>query len=243
MPMQWSSCIEDSSFFWSLSSLLSVSVIVPWLSSLFRYTHTVAQVHSHLHVSCVRWALRLISSTSPFTSSPSSSSLWSPCCSYCPTPSTSLMSWINTLRTSAEDLGTLAEDVPPTLIVLYVTTTTAKRGVNSSEDDLKEIHRFSVRGHATLLRDVRVVHQKRYGHSAASLHKDDILSSRPQPQIPRQNPHRSWYVREDQFSRLHVQQHRVLGTLPTRKETTESVRSKPSDWHQRSGWSFHLWKW
>ena len=70
--------------------------------------------HSHLHVSRARWALLLISSTSPFTSSPSSSSLWSPCCSYCPTPSTSLMSWINTMRTSAEDLRTLAENEPPT---------------------------------------------------------------------------------------------------------------------------------
>ena len=45
-----------------------------------------------------------------FTSSLSSSSLLSPCCSCCPTSSTSLMSWINTLRTSAEDLGTLAEN-------------------------------------------------------------------------------------------------------------------------------------
>ena len=59
------------------------------------------------------WALLLISSTSPFTSSPSSSSLRSPCCSHCPTLSTSWMSWINTLRTSAEDLGTLAENEPP----------------------------------------------------------------------------------------------------------------------------------
>ena len=55
-----------------------------------------------------------LSSTSPFTSSPSSSSLWSSCCSCCPTPSPSLMSWINTLRTSAEDLGTLAQNEPPT---------------------------------------------------------------------------------------------------------------------------------
>ena len=31
-----------------------------------------------------------------------------------PTPSTSMMSWISTLRTSAEDLGTLAENEPPT---------------------------------------------------------------------------------------------------------------------------------
>ena len=66
--------------------------------------------HSHLHVSCALWALLLISLTTPFTSSPSSSSLLSPCCSCCPTSSTSLMSWINSLRTSAEDLGTLAEN-------------------------------------------------------------------------------------------------------------------------------------
>ena len=37
-------------------------------------------------------------------------SLLSPCCSCCPISSTSLMSWINTLRTSAEDFGTLAEN-------------------------------------------------------------------------------------------------------------------------------------
>ena len=62
---------------------------------------------SHAHVSsCSDCCL---SSTSP-----SSSSLWSPCCSFCPTPSTSTMSWTNTLRTSAEDLGTLAENEPPT---------------------------------------------------------------------------------------------------------------------------------
>ena len=46
--------------------------------------------------------------------SPSSSSLLSLCGSYCPTPSTSIMSWINTLRTSAEDFGTLAENELPT---------------------------------------------------------------------------------------------------------------------------------
>ena len=73
--------------------------------------------HGHLHVSCVRWALLLISSISPFISSPSLSSLWSPCCSYCPTTSTSLLLWINTLRTSAEDLGTLAENESPTCIL------------------------------------------------------------------------------------------------------------------------------
>ena len=41
-------------------------------------------------------------------------SLLSPCCSCCPTPSSSFMSWTNTLRTSAEDFGTLAENEPPT---------------------------------------------------------------------------------------------------------------------------------
>ena len=55
-----------------------------------------------------------MSSTSPLTSSPSSSSLWSPCCSFCPTPSTSVMSWLSALRTSAGDLGTLAKNEPPT---------------------------------------------------------------------------------------------------------------------------------
>ena len=41
MPMHESSCIEDPSFFRSLSLFLSVSVIVPWLFCLFRCTHTV----------------------------------------------------------------------------------------------------------------------------------------------------------------------------------------------------------
>ena len=66
---------------------------------------------SHVARACV---LFLISSTSPFTSSPSSSSLRSPCCSYCLTPSTSMRSWINNLRTPAEDLGSLAENEPLT---------------------------------------------------------------------------------------------------------------------------------
>ena len=52
----------------------------------------------------------LTSSTSPFTSSPSSSSLFSPCCSCCLTTSTSLISWIIPLCISAGDLGTLAEN-------------------------------------------------------------------------------------------------------------------------------------
>ena len=68
--------------------------------------------HSHLHVSCALWALLLISSTSPFTSSLSSSSPLSPCCSCCPT-STSLVSWINTLRTSAGTLAPWPRMTPP----------------------------------------------------------------------------------------------------------------------------------
>ena len=44
-----------------------------------------------------------------FTSSPFSSSLLSSCSSCCLTPSTSLMSWITSPRTSAEELGTLAD--------------------------------------------------------------------------------------------------------------------------------------
>ena len=68
--------------------------------------------HGHLHDSCVLWALFLISSTSPFTSSPSSSSLWSPCPSFCLPTSSSRMWSTTTLRTSAEDLSTLAENEP-----------------------------------------------------------------------------------------------------------------------------------
>ena len=49
------------------------------------------------------------SSTSPFTSSPIPSSLLSSCSSCCLTPSISLMSWITSPRTSAEELGPLAK--------------------------------------------------------------------------------------------------------------------------------------
>ena len=108
-------CLFLSSFVFVVSV-----IIVPWLF-FFRCTHTAlaqgptkssGSKSSHIARACVvsLWVLFLISSTSPFTSSLSSSSLWSPCCSYCPTPSTSRMWWTNTLHTSAEDLGTLAEN-------------------------------------------------------------------------------------------------------------------------------------
>ena len=61
---------------------------------------------SHRHVSCARW---VTSSTSPFTSLPISSSISSSCSSCCFSLSTSLMSWITTTRTSAEELGPLAK--------------------------------------------------------------------------------------------------------------------------------------
>ena len=47
----------------------------------------------------------MISSTSLFTSSPSSTSLLSSCSSCCLTPSASQMSWMTSPRTSAEELG------------------------------------------------------------------------------------------------------------------------------------------
>ena len=74
--------------------------------------------HFHTHVPCViSWCVSLIDSTSPFTSSSSSPSLWSSwCSSFCPTTSTSTMWWTNTLHTSAEGLGTLAENEPPTTL-------------------------------------------------------------------------------------------------------------------------------
>ena len=67
---------------------------------------SLRSAHGHPHVSCARW---VISSTSPFTLSPSSSSLLSSCSSCCFTPFTSLMSWITSPRTSAEERGTFAE--------------------------------------------------------------------------------------------------------------------------------------
>ena len=55
-----------------------------------------------------------LSSTTPLSTPSSPSSLLSPCSSFCPSTSSSRMWWTNTLRTSAEDLGTLAENEPPT---------------------------------------------------------------------------------------------------------------------------------
>ena len=49
MPMHGPSCIEDTFVFRSLFSRLSGTVIVPWLSSLFGWTHTVAQVWVFVH--------------------------------------------------------------------------------------------------------------------------------------------------------------------------------------------------
>ena len=66
------------------------------------------------HVSCVIWCVSLISSTTPLSSPSSSSSLLSPCLSFYPSASSSTIWWTNTLRTSAEDLGTLAEYDPLT---------------------------------------------------------------------------------------------------------------------------------
>ena len=97
MPMHESSCNGDPSFF--VVSLFVVSVVVLWLSSLI-------DAHTHRHVSCARW---VTSPTSPVTSSPISSSLLSSCSSCCLKPSTSLMSWITSPRTSAEELRPLAE--------------------------------------------------------------------------------------------------------------------------------------
>ena len=88
---------------WSL--FLVVSVSVPWQFfhvQMYEYCIRSGSHSSHVARACViwLWALFLISSTPPFTSSPSSS-LWSSCCSYCPTLLTSTMWWTNTLRTSA----------------------------------------------------------------------------------------------------------------------------------------------
>ena len=116
----WAFC--DRSWCWCMSQhalhilryrslfLLSVSVVVLWVSSLedartlhgSRSSLCLHSPHRHTHVSCALW---VTSSTSPFTSSPISSSLLSYCSSCCLAPSTSLMSWITSPRTSAEELG------------------------------------------------------------------------------------------------------------------------------------------
>ena len=79
-----------------------------WLKFGSALTHPIPS-----RVSCER-CVCLISSTTPFTSSSSPSSLISPSLSFCPSTSSSRMWWTNTLRTYAEDLGTLAENEPPT---------------------------------------------------------------------------------------------------------------------------------
>ena len=98
--------------FHSLSFMLSVSVVVLWLSSLIDartlrlkwLKFESCSPHRHTHASCVCWASLLTSSTSPFTSSPISSSLLSSCSSCCLTPCTCLMSWITSPRTSQVSL-------------------------------------------------------------------------------------------------------------------------------------------
>ena len=96
-----------------------------WTPHLTRPFFTVNYMHTHgssfgsalTHpISCFMWALCLIafSSTTPFTSPSPPSSLLTPCPSFCPSTSSSRMWWTNSLCTSAEDLGTLAEYEPPT---------------------------------------------------------------------------------------------------------------------------------
>ena len=116
------------------SLLLSVSLDC---LSLFRTHHTALarvwvrthHMSSHLHGSCALLCVSLIASTFALTSSPSSPSLWSPCSSFCPTTSTSTMWWTNTLRTSAQDLATLAENEPPTQIWLSIIHMTCRHSI------------------------------------------------------------------------------------------------------------------
>ena len=111
MPMHESACIEDPSFSWSLFFCcqfvsLSFDCLPCKMHGHCGSSLSLRSPHRHPHVSCARG---VISSTSPFTSSPFSSSLSSSCSSCCLTPSTSLTSWITSPRTSTEEVGTLAE--------------------------------------------------------------------------------------------------------------------------------------
>ena len=86
----------------------SDDITLLWL----KFESALIHMSSHLRGSCAS-CVSLIASTSPFSST-SSSSLWSPCSSFCLSTSSSRM-WSSTLLcTSAEDLGTLAENEPPT---------------------------------------------------------------------------------------------------------------------------------
>ena len=108
---------EHVCFVVSVSASLDCFSFFTWSHTALAQSRQGSSSHSsYIARACVfsLWVLFLISSTPPFTSFPSSSSLWSPCCSYCQTTSKSTMWWTNTLRTSAEDLGTLAENEPPT---------------------------------------------------------------------------------------------------------------------------------
>ena len=136
-------------------SVLSSVVTVPWLFFFVQMTsHCIGSslsphsfhVSSHLHGSCALLCVSLIASTSPFTSSSSSSSLWSPCCSFCPSASSSRMWWTNHLCNSAEDLGTLAENEPPTgyepndhfITEVYVEYTQESTGEQRSPNDFDD---------------------------------------------------------------------------------------------------------
>ena len=69
---------------------------------------------SHSSPQCTRMCHLVVSAVLDL--SPFSSSLRYLCCSYCPTTSISTMWWTNTLRTSAVDIGTLAENEPRTFL-------------------------------------------------------------------------------------------------------------------------------
>ena len=94
-------------------------------SEIHAHTHGSNLVRTHsshlmFHTHCGRrvWLLSLsLSSTTPFTSP-----------SFCPSTSSSRMWWTNSLCTSAEDLGTLAEYEPPTKWKL------TKKTASSEED-------------------------------------------------------------------------------------------------------------
>ena len=109
-----STSAQERAFHWNISHILVVSVVlacctVPCLhdwsncgssGSSWCLVRLVVIDMSHAHV---EW----LSSTSPFTSLPVSSSPLSSYTSYCLSPSTSLMSWTTITRTSAEERGPL----------------------------------------------------------------------------------------------------------------------------------------
>ena len=188
--------------------------------------------------------LLLISSTSPLTSSPSSSSLRSPCCSYCLTSSTSTMWWTNALRTLAEDLGTLAENEPLTgyepndhfITEAYVEYTQVSRASNGTLMTSTTLTSPSTRRSSTRAEDKTITLKKKAcrhvcrRQSVIKERGDPLFAQVPSAQNPpkklREKPlrvNRSGFFWNDKGSRFSLTVKRRFESTNSRPIMTEEV--------------------